>query len=536
MRPRRTLSEADRLTHAHTKKAIDHLFDGPWITLYQSEKYVNGSAVQFCALISKKWVTEALKQRGWDLKIGFGMPGYVSYSGRVRYKRFSETGIEPLVIIRDFMGLKPRVIELSEELRHFLSLYQEANGGRFVRIDENGDDEVVAELTDNLVRIRKPALNEFLKAKQMCLALYFEFDEYFSPGSNPIPENEQAEEVCSKDRIWGRCCSSGIMGNDSVSRLMGKRILEPPKRSGPNEIWKSVLVCEDFIIGFDDGGNSRLHNSNPDHLADNFGGNKGAPHFLTPVHFRRDVLDKYYADPGRFSVEDGHLRCRGLWRIRLDNHRSDRVIAFLGDLGRDLPHREQLHWKSHNIPPEGGLSETAFRRQILGQFCVSSSPEHEFKSQFELFQEGWLNKYDWYLFRPLRDEDSHVLKRIHIPSGDRVPEFEAQILGLTKLLIDSLNVEKLEVIVGGRLDNETGLALFERALKSDNYPHTQRDIKTLRDLQSLRSQGVAHRKGKNYLDLAKRLGIEQRSFPEIIEDFLSNLIQMLDDLAKHRGL
>ena len=78
------------------------------------------------------------------------------------------------------------------------------------------------------------------------------------------------------------------------------------------------------------------------------------PIIWTPVHFRRQVLDKYYQQPGKYAVDDSLLRCGRLWVMAIDNQHDDKVCAWLGDLGRDLPYQERLHWRAHNIPPLGG--------------------------------------------------------------------------------------------------------------------------------------------------------------------------------------
>lgn len=79
------------------------------------------------------------------------------------------------------------------------------------------------------------------------------------------------------------------------------------------------------------------------------------------------------------AVETGSAR---LWGMTLDNHLEDRVVAWLGDLGRDLPYTEQLYWRSYNIVPTGGVSETFFKRQILAEFTDFDRPEHVFKYLF----------------------------------------------------------------------------------------------------------------------------------------------------------
>ncbi len=92
----------------------------------------------------------------------------------------------------------------------------------------------------------------------------------------------------------------------------------------------------DFIIGINDDGEEIIHTSNPDELADYFGANPVAPHYLTAVHFRKEVLDKYYQQPSKYSVEDSHLRCGALWGMQMDNHHSDKVCAWLGGILEEI--------------------------------------------------------------------------------------------------------------------------------------------------------------------------------------------------------
>ena len=57
--------------------------------------------------------------------------------------------------------------------------------------------------------------------------------------------------------------------------------------------------------------------------------------------------------------------------MRVDNDHPERVIVWLGDLGRDLNTPERLHWQHYNIIPEGGISRTSYKRNILGLFVDS---------------------------------------------------------------------------------------------------------------------------------------------------------------------
>jgi hypothetical protein len=144
------LTEIERLTHCHNKERVGRLFDGPWITLYDSFETQQSRGGHYCALLKKNFVPKALLNCGWDLLIGDGSPGYCLSKGRVSYSRFFSS-VEPLVYIRDFASVKPRIIELSEEFRHFHNLYADHKNERYIKIDENGDDQLIAEVSTNLV-------------------------------------------------------------------------------------------------------------------------------------------------------------------------------------------------------------------------------------------------------------------------------------------------------------------------------------------------------------------------------------------------
>lgn len=61
-------------------------------------------------------------------------------------------------------------------------------------------------------------------------------------------------------------------------------------------------------------------------------------------------------------------------------------MVFLGDLGRDLPSSERDYWRTFNVAPAGRMSETAFRRSILGQFTDPKSPDLQFKWTYQRFR------------------------------------------------------------------------------------------------------------------------------------------------------
>jgi len=294
----------------------------------------------------------------------------------------------------------------------------------------------------------------------------------------------------------------------------------------------------DFIIGIKGDGEEILYTCNPGKLSNFFGANPGAPNYLIPVYFRKEVLDKYYRQPSKFSIEDSYLRCGSLWGLQIDNHHPDKVCVWLGDLGRDLPYSEQLYWRSFNIPPSGCISSTYYNRQILAEFTDSDRPEHIFFSLYTKLMQLSQDILGWNLLLPLTKEDEYHLHSIRIPSTDEQKDFDELILALTKIFVDSLNERELNHFLSQDEVNEIvgSISRLEKILAKKNVGVYQPHIKFLRNLQNYRSAGSAHRKGKNYKKIAKELNIPNSSLPVVFEgilnksnDFLRFLIDCINN-------
>jgi len=320
------------------------------------------------------------------------------------------------------------------------------------------------------------------------------------------------------------------------SRLLGKKVILPPPVSSsgiwPYEAEKRGKYAE-FIIDVSEDGMPVFHSCDPGRLANYFGANEAAPHYLTPVWFKREVLVKYYNDP-KFSVEDGYLRCGSLWGLRMDNNPSDHVVAYLGDLGRDLDHEEQIYWKLFNVTPGGRQpSETNFQRAFLAKFADPSAPDLLFKQSYTQLIEAWTRKFGWPIFRPLHQADAHILRQFHLPITESVGEFEVQLLWLVKLLIDSLNEAELTRVGSTVGPDEKGISKFKRHLEEEKYPYVERDIRLLRNLQELRSSGAAHAKGRNFDKIWKKIGLNIDSPKDGFRAIMQGVNQMLSDLLVH---
>ncbi|MCX7021382.1 MAG: hypothetical protein NTW26_03715 [bacterium] len=514
------------------------------VTVYLSDVNELHDRLIYCALIPNEQMEESLKNSDWDLSYGEGIPCAVRYHGdgetRVEYLRYGVSrGIEPLVINRMFHDIFPDYSEISEEFRHFHELYHERKENHYFKIDESGNKQLVATVESERIQIRLKEIRQFLAVKEMHLSIQFDCREHSLLSLDELSLKEGSNDFYEDLMCWSQSYGDfeGINNLKAFSCVHGKKLIKPlPKeKSGfwcfAEEEHKKYM---DFIIGIDDKGDNIYYTSNPDALANNFGSNPYAPNYLTPVHFRKEVLDKYYEQPGKYSVEDSHLHCGNLWGMAIDNHHDDKVCAWLGDLGRDLPYDEQLYWRSYNIPPAGKLSKTFTKRQILAQFTDSDRPEDLFGIRYHDLQTACNECLGWQLLLPLEPDDEHYYQCIRIPATDEQRAFDGLVQGLAKVLIDSLNEKYLNRLIppekSGNLNGS--ISILEVAFTTRCVLEAEEHIIFLRKLQDLRSSGVAHRKGTKYRKVSTYFGIDTRSLPSVFEEILRQALALLEYLTK----
>lgn len=388
------------------------------------------------------------------------------------------------------------------------------------------------------VEIKLSYLLQFLAATQLHLAPFFDVRRFSLVPIEDIPEAEcDVQHADDRSRYFRHVRQCDFDSNfRSFSRLLGKVVIAAPpvKQCGKWPFPEREPDPEvSFVIGINQDGTPREFTSHQDKLSNCFEANPGVPHYLTPVYFRKEVLSKYYADPDRYSVSDGSLSCLGLWSVQIDNNHPTHVVVFLGDLGRDLPYLERLHWKQFNVPPEGGVSETNFRRSFLAQFTPPEAADMIFRSDYEKLNRIWREAMGWPLFLEPEAGDEYLLTTIRVPVTSSQSEFDQQVLALTKLLVDSLNEQALLAQAGPGQKDEKGITKLDRFLASRGFSQTVAVIQFLRDLQALRSAGAGHRIGDRYDKILAKLGGDAQRKPELMEHLLRDATVVLRTLGDH---
>ncbi len=515
-----------------------------WIPVYinQSIPETKDEFFLFSALAPQNIREKILSRYDCEIMVDSFHPGFlIQYDhGTVNaeYYRFSrQDGIEPIIIQRHFYGMKKTYFDISEEFRHLYNLHYDEPEKKYIKILDDGNEEDVIRVSDDLILINAKYLKEFLAIKKYFLVLYFNIDRYtqghFSDiGKEPILDiRENQNTICSIslcDCDWSR------EGPKIYSRLLGKKTIYGLEEFDPENLAGSVKCYEyiNFIIGVNSNGDDVTFTCNEEELANFFGKNPGKPNYVTPVFFNRKVLEKYYADPEKYTVHDGQLSCGGLWSLRMDNNHEKYVIVMLGDLG-GLSLSEQQYWRSFNMKPEGGFSDVAFRRGFAAEFTEPSMKDLIFKEKFGLFQETWKKKNGWDLFLPLEDQDQHYMKKIRIPLKESQSEFDELVLAITKVLIDSLNERKIQEFLSSKTPDEKGITKLQRLFVEKGITRFEDHIQFLRDLQNLKSSTASHRKGDEYDKIARKWGIREKRYREVYCNILDRAIQLfkfLEDL------
>jgi hypothetical protein len=531
---------AETLRQLDERKASQSNGSGPWTVVYDSwhdSGYRNGG--RFAVFAAPSYRERAMQSAGWDLSVGGGFPGFSQHHEDGEwvssyYRNIDGPDLEPLVLVQEMYGVVPDAYLISEEFRLLMHLWEDKASGHFYSVSDDGSKELAIEFTGHQIRVRTPLLRRYQAARQVDLLLFSDTRVFVDTEEKPEAFAELNEEDHAENDsvVFVGVGDIGLGRSQVFSRLLVKRILQPPpqEKSG---IWpwdRDDEEYPEFIIDEDENGHPVKFTCEENELANYFGKNPDAPHYLTPVFFKPEVLKRYYDDPSLYSITDGRLSCGHLWGVQIDNGNPAAVMVFLGDIGRDIPSSHRDYWRAYNIPPVSKMSESTFRRSFLAQFAATENPEHLFKNAYLAIQRAWIEKWGWGLYRETEGSDAELIQRVRIPLNNTDTEFEAQLLSLAKLLVDLLNEAAIAADLPP-IKDERGISKLKRFLDANGYEHVDRDIALLRRIQNLRSRIAAHTSGSSgQAFLADEL--DGLSKPAFIERLMREATLMFADLSE----
>ncbi len=502
----------------------------------------------YSALIPVDQVEQVLSDSNWDLEVGDGVPATVSGGGRLpEYLRYGvENGVEPLVIYMGGYHSREAWVEISEEFRHFHCLYHDSETGKYFMIDEDYEEVLVAVIKPDKVQIRLKEILQWLALKEMYLSIQFRCWERSERSAEELGLN-RTEIQHGGRKAWATLHRDGLIcWRHSYGALRGIRNYQVDSKLEVKRLIKPLPKSQSGYFGFSGGSKRRYvefianvygdeYTCDPDKLNDFSGENPEAPYILTPIHFSKQVLGKYYNEPSKYTIEDSIVSYDSFWSMKIDNDHPDKVCVFLREL-HHLPYREQLHWKSHNIPPEGGVSRSFFERNVEGKWVSSDQPDLLFKQSYDELQRVCDECLGWQLLKSLGSGDEYRLKRLRVPTVDEESHFKDSVLDLANLLIERLNEKRLEdlIPVKAREKIKRGINRLEYVLDSRKVKGAEKHIIFLRCLWDLRNtRGGSHPEfleDSRYKRASMHFDLENLNRQEAFAKILEEAVQFLDFL------
>lgn len=512
------------------------------------------------ALVSDEKLSDALSRYEWDLRKGSNGVSEIWSDGKWSFCHDDIDVLEPFVLYRSANYDIDNYVELSQDFRVLLNMhdrYISPTEHCFVVDNENGDWEKVAEIKGETIRIKLTSLRKYLALRRMNLLLFFDEMRFSQQSFKELGLTPVMNQIVKDDDYiynYSSLVDCHADGNKSGGWIMGKCVLRYREKDYNRDSFdQDDKQYAEFIYDYDDEGEPMSHSCKKETLSNYFVANGDNPLEMTPIFFKKEVLDKYYSNPNKYTVSDGAVGCEGSWSLYIDNDHRNYVIVPLVYLG-NLDYSEQLYWKGYNVSPERdmGFSKTAYKRWIEGNFCDPMFPDLQFKYRFKQFNKRWEKQFGWPLFLPLIDEDEHRYKTLHcLTTENNHSDFDEQILSMTKLVVDSLNQKCLqseiddsntevesflkERKVTSSLELKAGIDkflafIFSKGMKCPDM------VNFLRKVQSLRSNSVAHRKSNKRKDLAKLyeyFKLDELSEQQVLEDIFVKMIKTLDTLENY---
>lgn len=402
---------------------------------------------------------------------------------------------EFFVQARNATGTSLPQIDVSHPFLWFWDAFEVPNGWQYVSAAGREHELIRYERSEDAwkVEVRVQELRTFLNAYGKSAIVQVDYvtkveqrgfervDSDFRNGWAHVDFHAVADFLTASDR-------------PSMSRLFGQYVLtgQNTARRPRWEEFHSATEHPSFIYGtHSETGEHLTHSCDPDQLGTYFDQDNSRLHYLTPIYFKREVLQDYVAEPGRYEVTPFRLSCFNLWGVDISINTAGLVEVYLGDIGSKIPHEAWGHWRSYNVPPEGKMEEGRFRRDLLNQWASSPDPIGDMRRAREDANGAAVKKLGGELWRSLPSDLELQYRSLMGPLTDDPSALIGPLLIIAKVFVDGLDSKLLKkVVVGGEKD-EKSLSLLRKLLTS--LGDAADSSKVLRDLYAMRSRGgVAH--------------------------------------------
>ena len=410
--------------------------------------------------------------------------------------------------IEERVGREQVYWEPDQEFLHLSEAHWRTERATYARLTHLGDWLDVVTITNRgdadpigIVTCNRDALDDYLVASESVLIVLFELD---------LRAYTRQDESSLLQRNWnyggaiadGSLCyftdrhldvdfaitrGSSLIKPKSDRDLIAQRIRNhgvDPSDSAPI----SLLAASQWQDGKDGG------QINPVQTTETFEATVSVdeddlPTRYSPAFFNSEVLSRYTADPDRWSVAKGRIRCRGGWGLRkYSTNETGQVWALIEDL-RWLPRQELEHWRQHNEVPSSPVTEADLRLIFFGELPENPEP----LPQIRFILSGWVRADCWWW--TLREDGA--LERLTSPIFGTRKAWGEAIVALDNVVTQGFNEDTLTTRLeqdGGKTKQKGGsIRLLEEILAPVPSGEKPVQLSAIRKLRNLRNRiGITH--------------------------------------------
>lgn len=511
-----------------------------------------GSLIIEAFFVPKKSLAKIPKSRlyDWDNPMsdlwscgevwGGGEPPRVEFNvNNLRIGQKVITDSQNLVFRRSFEGRSQdkNYYEIAQFFTHAHGLHWVPERQAWSKFDDQGDIEDSIQLHEVIERgdrksiaitVDREILELHLTATDTVLVQVYDCTRWRNP-FHAWPEGPEDKKIAD-DCIFYKIKNAGAIGSYSRGVSLIRPKLTPYELGAKLHDKDKVKEYETFIT--QDWKNRRIAevSCSPDALASYFEKDSDLPLQQSPVFFNADVLNKYKADPDKYSMEHRSISCRNSWYLKTyDINEAGQVHTYITYLG-NLPFKEQTYWKSFNEPPKAPISKRAYTTDFEGSFDVEPDPLQDL---IRTIKQLHSDRKDWFY---LKSEE--LTGRIHYPATTSNKEWEDALITLNKLVIESLEqgpIQRKAQALGAKGDPTwrsikwMGVLLECLSVEGEQV---QEIIQPFRDLQFLRTKLSAHANGQEAAKIRADLLREHKTSKNHIINLCERLEKSLSSFSE----
>lgn len=448
-----------------------------------------------------------------------------------------ETPIEPLAVMFE----PPARRAWLEPVQSFVLFYGASprvnTGGQidWEVADEDGKPEVIARWArtpdtehEGVLTIRREELLRFMATFEFDLAIYFEENR----ADNSV-DGDWRDEEREADRYW-RCWASAGFTEETRVVIRCVTVLRAPEMNEDDDERYDDSTLE-YVIGTDPETGKPVTAAYPGapNEKTTWEG-AGRDNFLTPVIFRREVLDYYLNDPRHYTVTERQVQAGNMWSIPIAVTDRGNVQVWLGDLGR-ISDSAQQHWQRYNIADDDGAPTWRIEQDLKAQFAdpPRTEPLDQLRAAIQRCNKAALRYCGQPLYAEVEGLSADRVRTLRVPLNPSLPAFQDQVTTLAIMVTEHLNADFLKA-AGAPAGQGTlsRLAAWLQAETKAPAEDAKAMIGGLYAVQAIRSKaGGAHRGGSSGQEALARAEIDLDNLPAGFERLVVRVTDSLEAVA-----